>query len=60
MVCHLPISAVFAPHLAAHMGSGERLLKHPLEIYQVGLQQSLDLFHLVFLAQMMLLVLPFY
>jgi hypothetical protein len=50
MVCHLPISAVFAPHLAAHMGSGERLLKHPLEICQVGLQQSLDLFHLAFLA----------
>jgi hypothetical protein len=50
MVCHLPISAVFAPHLAAHMGSGERLLKHPLGICQVELQLFLDLFHLAFLV----------
>jgi hypothetical protein len=50
MVCHLPTLAVFAQHLAAHMGIGEQLLKHLWGVCRVGLQLLLNLFHLVFLA----------
>jgi hypothetical protein len=50
MACHLPISVVFAQHLAAHMGIGEQLLKHLWGICRVELQLLLNLFHLVFLA----------
>jgi hypothetical protein len=52
MVCHLLIVVEFEQHLLARKDSDVQLLKHLLALCQVGQQQFLNLYLLVFLRQM--------
>jgi hypothetical protein len=59
MECHLLIVVEFGPHLLARTDSGVQLRRHLLALYQVGQQQFLNLYLLVFLPQMDRLAEPF-